>query len=91
VNREFRLSCADERHEYLRRLSRALETSDWKLLSYALMSSHIHKGYIAGRERFEDLTKRAHSPFALWLNKRQRRLGHVFAPFSSLGVEQAIH
>ena len=79
VNREFRLTGPVERAEYLRRLGACVSASDWHVVSFALMSSHIHLGLVAGRESFEGLFKRTHAPFAGWLNRRQRRLGPVFA------------
>ncbi len=74
-----RLSCHTERDEYLRRLGAHLERSDWKLLSYALMSTHVHHALVAGLEPFELLIKSVHAPFAGWLNRRQGCLGPVFA------------
>ncbi|MBW2460809.1 MAG: hypothetical protein JRH11_04125 [Deltaproteobacteria bacterium] len=79
VNEEFRLTCEVERGEYLRRIGERIRHSDWRLLSYALMSSHIHLTLIAGFESFEALFKSVHSPFSFWLNRLQGRLGPVFA------------
>lgn len=79
VNREFRLTCNQERNEYRRRFGKRVIESDWRSLSYALMSSHVHHGLVAGTEPFESLIKSVHAPFATWLNRRQRRLGPVFA------------
>jgi hypothetical protein len=47
--------------------------------SYAVMSSHIHLLLVAGTSTFDFLIRRAHSGFARWLNRRQGRLGPVFA------------
>jgi len=79
VNREFRLTGPVERAEYLRRFGGRIGQSDWRVLSYALMSSHIHHGLVAGSELFEHLIKSVHAPFAGWLNRQQGRLGPVFA------------
>lgn len=50
VNREFRLTGETERADYLDRDARARASSDWRPLSYALMSSssHIHIAAVAG-------------------------------------------
>jgi hypothetical protein len=68
-----------ERAMYLRLLERALARSEWRCLSYALMSSHIHLGAIAGRDPLENWAKSVGSPFARWMNRRHGRLGPVIA------------
>lgn len=79
LNNEFLLDSDEERAEYLRRAATCFEESDWKILSYALMSSHTHFSAIAGDEPFGDLSRRLHAGFAGWLNPRRRRLGPVVA------------
>jgi hypothetical protein len=79
VNEELRLTCESERDEYLRRLGKRLGESDWRFLSYAVMSSHVHLAAVAGCERFEEVMKSVHSPFSTWLNQRQGRRGPLFA------------
>lgn len=68
-----------ERLMYLRLLERAVAKSDWRCTAYALMSSHIHLGAIAGREPLEHWAKSVGSPFARWMNRRHGRLGPVIA------------
>jgi len=79
VNRGYLLDCPGARRQYTTRLRRALEHTDWVLLAYALMSSHIHLVMVAGRRPLESLTKRVHVGFAGWLNRKVGRLGPVFA------------
>ncbi|MBW2461037.1 MAG: hypothetical protein JRH11_05285, partial [Deltaproteobacteria bacterium] len=79
INQEFRLTSSAERDEYLHRLGKGITDSDWRLLSYALMSSHIHLALVAGLDLFGRLFKTVNSPFSNWLNTRQVRLGPVFA------------
>src|SRR4029453_10084192 len=79
VDEEFRLTNAFERDNYLRRVPSALARSDWSLLAYALMSSHLHWGGVAGHLPSASLMKPLHSGFAGWLNEHQSRLGPVFA------------
>ncbi|RLB56017.1 MAG: hypothetical protein DRJ42_04535 [Deltaproteobacteria bacterium] len=72
------------RSEYLFRLGRALASTDWVLISYALMSSHIHLGMIAGAIRLSEWLAPVHNSTAQWINRRSRSaapktLGHVFA------------
>ncbi|HSN29607.1 MAG TPA: hypothetical protein VLT45_25145, partial [Kofleriaceae bacterium] len=68
-----------ERATYLRLLERALTKSDWRCVAYALMSSHIHIGAVAGRDPLEHWAKSVGSPFARWMNHRHGRLGPVMA------------
>ncbi len=69
----------DERARYLFLLGRAMDHTDWRCLSYAVMSNHIHLGMVAGKLPMSTWTKPTHSPFARWLNRRHGRLGPVFA------------
>jgi len=43
VNRAFLLLHDAERFEYLSRARETFHQSDWRALSFALMSSHVHK------------------------------------------------
>jgi putative transposase len=79
VDREHRLTGEEERAEYLRRLGAAFGRSDWTLLGYALMSSHVHLCALAGEEPSAPLMRGLHGGFAGWLNRRQGRLGPSFA------------
>lgn len=79
VNRSYLLDYPGARGQYATRLANALEQTDWLLLAYALMSSHIHLVLIAGQRPLESLTKRVHVGFAAWLNRKSNRLGPVFA------------
>jgi hypothetical protein len=72
------------RAEYLRLLALALRHSAWRLVSYALMSSHIHLGLISGRDALDRWIHRVHGGIAEWLTVRRRAeddktRGHVFA------------
>jgi len=74
----------EARLHYLAVLSSALRGSDWRLISFAIMSSHIHLALVMGSAALESWIKSLHIRFAQWLNRRSRRnnpktLGHVFA------------
>jgi hypothetical protein len=79
LNREWLI--ADDRHRtrYLWWLGRALESSDWKCIAYAVMSNHIHIAAIAGEEPLARWSRRVNTPFALWMNDNGGRLGPFFA------------
>lgn len=78
VNREFRLE-DDGRRRYREALARALARTDWALLAYALMSSHVHLALLAGLAPPWHLLKPLHIAVAQDLNRRQGRFGPVFA------------
>ncbi|CAN5883138.1 transposase [soil metagenome] len=79
VDRNWFFQHEDERAHYLFLLGRAMGRTDWRCLSYALMSNHIHLAMIAGKAPMASWTKPTHSPFARWMNKRHDRLGPLFA------------
>jgi len=78
VDRSWFFQSDEERGMYLRLLGIALAKSDWLCIAYALMSNHIHLAFVAGREALAGWAKRAHTPFALWMNERHERLGPLF-------------
>lgn len=78
-NGEYRITNDVERGEYLRRLGVTLAKTDWVLLCFAIMSSHIHLGALAGKRLFGSWSRPLHSGFAFWLNRKQGRFGTVFA------------
>ncbi len=74
----------EARQHYLRLLAAALRSVDWRLISFAMMSSHIHLGLLMGYMALDAWAKSLHIRFAHWLNRRSRRdnpktLGHVIA------------
>ena len=79
VNREFLLAGQPERDAYLARLATALGRCDWRLLAYALMSSHVHLVLLCGHAEPWRLLKPLHVSFAAWLNHAHGRFGPVFA------------
>src|SRR5580765_3413708 len=79
VNREYRMLGDEERSEYLARVPLVLQHSDWNPLSYTLMSSHVHWAFLAGQQSSASFILPLHSGFAQWLNRKQGRLGPVFA------------
>lgn len=79
TDHEFRIVDDRSRAEYLRRLAHHFNRSDWRLLSYAVMSSHIHIGAIGGHMPLACIFQALNSSVAAWLNNSQGRRGHVFA------------
>jgi hypothetical protein len=78
IDREWLID--DEAREcYLQLLGRAFRDSDWRCLSWALMSNHMHHGVVAGESTLASWVQRVHAPFASWLNERHGWIGPVFA------------
>lgn len=77
-NKEFRVNSPRARAEYLRRVGTALGRTDWSLLAFAVMSSHVHLALLAAAARLETLMRSLNSGFGLWLNRTQGRSGPVF-------------
>lgn len=92
VDRSWQLRDDEERAAYLSRLATALLRSDWVLLAYALMSSHVHLVLEAGEASLGMWSKSTHSPMARWLNDRHGRLGPVFAgrPYAEAVAPSAV-
>ena len=67
-----------DREYYLKLLGNALRDSDWRLLSYAVMSNHIHLVAIAGTQPLAEWARAVHSPFASAVNRSNERVGQVF-------------
>ena len=59
-------------------LGLALEESDWRLYSYAIMSNHIHLQALAGEQPLAEWIRCVHSPFANAMNRTYNRLGPMF-------------
>jgi REP element-mobilizing transposase RayT len=79
VNDAHRMVGPSERYAYLARVGRALEHTDWSIIAYALMSSHIHLAAIAGKDPSSSLMRRLNGGYANWLNIHQGTRGPVFA------------
>lgn len=78
VAKEWFIESSAERTTYLLLLGSALERTDWRCFSYAVMSSHIHLGLIAGERPLAEWLRPLHTDFAKWINVRRERVGAVF-------------
>jgi putative transposase len=79
VDREWFISSESERAQYTYLLGGAVASSDWQCLGYAIMSNHIHLAMIAGGDKLDSWIRRAHAPFADWMNRTHQRIGNIFA------------
>ena len=78
VAKEWFIQSAVERRAYLQLLGAALTGPDWTCFCFAVMSSHIHLGLIAGCATMASWMRPAHTVFASWMNERRERIGSVF-------------
>ena len=79
VDRKWMLTDAIDRNTYLEYFGKAMKRTDWRCVCYALMSNHLHFGFLPGVTPLESWAKRVHPPFAQWRNKRHEGLGPIFA------------
>jgi hypothetical protein len=92
VDRSWQLVGDQEREQYLTRLATGLARSEWALIGYALMSSHIHLLMVASDAPLSAWAKPVHVGMAQWLNRRCDRLGPVFAgrPYCEIVSPRAV-
>jgi hypothetical protein len=79
IDREFRFDLIGARDNYLARAGKLVARTDWSALAFALMSSHVHWALQAGERPSSAFIKPLHAGFAHWMNRREERLGPVFA------------
>jgi putative transposase len=81
VDRRYYLSDDLDRRALFESIDRANDRWDWTWLSYAVMSSHLHYGHIAGSDPPERFLRSAHTRFAGQYHRRRdhQTLGPVFA------------
>lgn len=78
VDREWFITHERERSFYLELFGSAVSKSDWRCISYGVMSNHIHHAVVAGKQSLASWVRRAHSPFADFMNKEHDRIGPLF-------------
>jgi len=78
IDREWFITQDHERHTYLQLLGRAMADTDWRFLTYGVMSNHVHLGTIAGHASLDSWIRRVHGPFADAMNKVHDRIGSMF-------------
>jgi len=81
VDRRFFLADDPDRYSLKNAISKAQRRWDWRFLSYALMSSHVHYGVVAGSRNPDPFFRSTHTRFAQHCHKRSegRTRGPVFA------------
>jgi hypothetical protein len=78
VAKEWFIESAVERRVYLSLLGHAIAMTDWRCFAFAVMSSHVHLGVLAGAIPLADWLRPMHTNFAQWINVRRERIGAVF-------------
>lgn len=81
VDRRFHLVDDHDRQLFLRSIGRASDRWDWRWLSWALMSSHVHQCLLAGEDAPDRFLRSAHTRFAAAYHgsRTHETLGPVFA------------
>lgn len=81
VDRRFFLADDPDRRSIIHAIGKAQRRWDWRWLSFALMSSHLHYGVIPGSRNPDSFFKSAHTRFAQHCHKRSggKTLGPIFA------------
>jgi hypothetical protein len=78
VANEWLMEGPGERNMYLSLFGGEIVDTDWRCFSYALMSSHLHLAFVAGRDPLAEWMRPLHTKFANWVNERRERIGAVF-------------
>jgi putative transposase len=78
IDHEWFITHERERSCYVSLLGSALRDTDWRCISLAVMSNHVHLGMIAGRTMLDSWIRRVHGPFADVMNKQHGRIGSMF-------------
>ena len=76
---EYLLEGDQEHDRYLMALGRTLAHTDARLLAWCIMSNHAHLVVQAGKEPLSRLTKPLNTGYAVWKNRKENRIGSVFA------------
>ncbi len=78
VGKQWFMKGETERRAYLSLLGLSIVETDWRLIAYALMSSHLHLAFVTGVTRLATWMQPMHTEFANWLNGRLERIGSIF-------------
>jgi REP element-mobilizing transposase RayT len=79
VDRRFHLLSEEDRGDYLGYYGSVQDRWDWQTLSYALMSSHVHFGLVAGVLPLEAVFRSVHTRAARRFHQEHGTLGTLFA------------
>ena len=89
LNHEYLLAGEAERRWYLAALERALSRTDTVMIGWCIMSNHAHLVVRSGKRRLSDLMRRVNVSYANWKNRKEKRIGPVFASrYKSILVEE---
>jgi REP element-mobilizing transposase RayT len=67
-----------DREKYLSRIAFYRERFRFQLLSYCLMTNHVHLAIRTGSSPLSRVMAGLHSSYAEWFNRRHDRCGHLF-------------
>ena len=79
MDREFRIATEEDRQAYLDAMSYAAKLWDSRAICYAIMSSHVHHGMLAGMQAPGRFFHSVHQRYAQHFHGKHGSLGPVFA------------
>jgi len=95
--KEWFIESSVERRGYLSLLGTEIAKTDSHCFAFAIMSSHVHLGLVAGAKPLAKWLRPMHTTFAQWINERRGRIGGVFVKgpkvvaFQPAGTERLIN
>jgi putative transposase len=92
LNREFLFDGDEERKRYVGLLEGASRRAGVKVVAWCVMSNHVHLVLQTGEEPLYRMMKRVNVGYANWKNRRDGRLGPVFAHrYKAILVDEDAH
>ena len=79
IDRRYLFDGEAERRRYVELLGAGLKYSDARVLAWCIMSNHVHLVIHAGQQPLSRFMKSVHVGYASWKNRRDGRIGPVFA------------
>jgi REP-associated tyrosine transposase len=78
VNGEMLLVDDFDRHRFVRYLEDVSEYWSWRVVAWCLMGTHYHLVIEAQQEQMSLAVHRLHCLYAMYVNRRHERRGHLF-------------
>jgi putative transposase len=68
----------EDRENFLGRVGQVVERTGTRILAWVLMDNHVHLLLFSGPAGLPTFMRRLLTGYAVWFNRRHRRLGHLF-------------
>jgi len=81
-----------ERERFLEILEAVADRYRWRVLAYCLMGNHFHLLVMTLEPTLARGTRQLNGVYAQWVNRRQRRVGHLFqGRYKAVSVQTDAH